>query len=256
MVTVVNTRPHHFAGIEALTRMVYAGAPPWTQAQLQSHLDVFPEGQFVALDADSGEVVGMAASLIVWWDDYDIESTWRDFTANGFFTNHDPAKGRTLYGAEVMTHPARRGQGIGKALYTARRRLVEDLGLLRIRAGARLRAYHTHAARMSAEDYVLALVRGELSDPTLSFQLKQGFHVLAVVSGYLRHDPESLGWAAVIEWLNPAVARPEDSPRRMRASSHKDRQHRRGGSMAPHRRAPRGDWAWSALRRSTGAHAA
>jgi hypothetical protein len=32
-----------------------------------------------------------------------------------------------------------------------------------------------------------------------------------VVQGYLRHDPESLGHAAVIEWLNPQVARPEDA---------------------------------------------
>ncbi|MHB1299151.1 MAG: hypothetical protein ACYC0B_11535, partial [Gemmatimonadaceae bacterium] len=36
--------------------------------------------------------------------------------------------------------------------------------------------------------------------------LNRGFEVLAVVEGYLRHDPESLGWAALIEWLNPAVA--------------------------------------------------
>ena len=50
-----------------------------------------------------------------------------------------------------------------------------------------------------------------LRDPTLSFQLREGFDVLAVVDSYLRNDPESLGHAAVIEWLNPAVARPEDS---------------------------------------------
>ncbi|MBI1941235.1 MAG: hypothetical protein HYS33_06980, partial [Acidobacteria bacterium] len=53
-------------------------------------------------------------------------------------------------------------------------------------------------------------VRGELRDATLSFQLKQGFHVLAVASGYLFHDPESSGYAAVIEWLNPLVATPAD----------------------------------------------
>ena len=51
---------------------------------------------------------------------------------------------------------------------------------------------------------------GQLADPTLSFQLKRGFRVLAVVAGYLRHDPESLGYAAVIELVNAAVARPED----------------------------------------------
>jgi hypothetical protein len=46
-------------------------------------------------------------------------------------------------------------------------------------------------------------------DPTLSFQLKEGFHVLAVVPHYLTDDPESMGYAAVIEWLNPELIRPE-----------------------------------------------
>jgi hypothetical protein len=67
---------------------------------------------------------------------------------------------------------------------------------------------------LSAEDYVIKVIKGELGDPTLSFQLKQCFHVLAVVSGYLRHDPESLGYAAVIEWLNERVAKTEDYARR------------------------------------------
>lgn len=210
MVTVVNTRPEHFAGIEALTREVYVGMAPWRVPQLESHLALFPDGQFVALDTGTGQVIGMAASLIVWWDDYDIATTWRDFTANGMFTNHDPVRGRTLYAAEVMTHPERRREGVGKALYAARRRLVEARRLLRIRAGARLRGFYQVAGRLTADEYVAAIIRGEINDPTLSFQLRQGFRVLAVVPGYLRHDPESLGWAAVIEWLNRAVATPAD----------------------------------------------
>jgi hypothetical protein len=126
------------------------------------------------------------------------------------FTNHDHARGRTLYGAEAMVAPSMQGGGIGKKLYAARRELVERLGLLRIRAGAQLRGYHKYALHLSAEDYAIKVIEGELSDPTLSFQLRQGFDVLAVVSSYLRHDLESLGHAAIIEWLNKDVAKPED----------------------------------------------
>jgi len=198
-VTVRPTRPGDFDGIIALTAAVYPGTPAWSRDQLASHLRVFPEGQLVALDP-AGEVVGMAASLVVLWDDYDDEESWRDFTDRGMFTNHDP-EGHTLYGAEVMVHPGRQGHGIGKALYAARRELVARLGLRRIRAGARLRGYHAVADRMSAREYVEAVVRGELADPTLSFQLRQGFRVFGVVRNYLRHDPESEGWAALIEWL-------------------------------------------------------
>ena len=205
-VLVRNTRPEDFDGIIALTREVYRESVPWSPRQLASHLEVFPEGQFVALESDTGEIVGMSASLIVLWDDYDITDSWRDFTDSGMFTNHDPVRGRTLYGAEVMVMPERRRLGVGRKLYAARRALVVDLGLLRIRAGARLRGYHRYADRMTAEAYAAAVARGELVDATLSFQLKQGFRILAVISNYLRHDPESLGWAAVIEWLNPGMA--------------------------------------------------
>jgi ribosomal protein S18 acetylase RimI-like enzyme len=203
-VSVRQMRPEDFPGIIALCRRVYPDSPPWTAEQLQSHLDVFPEGQMVAVDGD-GVIVGYSASLIVYWDDYDISSTWRDFTAHGMFTNHDPVRGRTLYGSEVMVDPARQRQGIGRALYRARRELVEHLGLLRIRAGARLRGYGRHAAKMSAEEYVRRVEAGLLRDATLSFQLREGFRVLAVVPSYLRHDPESAGWAAVIEWVNPTA---------------------------------------------------
>ena len=205
-IEVRNTTPADFAGIVALSQSVYPQAPPWGERQLASHREVFPEGQFVAVESGSGRVVGMAASLIVLWEDYDMDANWRDFTEHGMFTNHDPQEGRTLYGAEVMVDPRMQGRGIGKKIYSARREVTERLGLLRIRAGARLRGYHRHADRMTPHDYVLRVVRGELGDPTLSFQLKQGFHVLAVVEDYLHHDPESMGHAAVIEWLNQQVA--------------------------------------------------
>ncbi|MGQ0712136.1 MAG: GNAT family N-acetyltransferase [Gemmatimonadaceae bacterium] len=208
-IVVRQTTPADFPGIIALTQATYPGAPTWREEQLASHLRVFPEGQFVAVRRDTGEIVGMAASLIVLWDDYALESSWRDFTARGHFSNHDPVRGRTLYGAEIMVSPALQGQGVGSQLYAAREALARTLGLLRIRAGARLRDYHRFADRMSAEEYAAAVVRGEIVDRTLTFQLRRGFRVIGVVSSYLRHDPESLGHAAVIEWVNPDVAERE-----------------------------------------------
>ena len=211
-----NLRRDDFPGVIALCERVYPGTAPWKLEQLESHLAVFPEGQFVVVSRDDGRVVGMSSSIIVHWDDYAFDADWREWTAGGYFTNHDPQGGRTLYGAEVMVDPKLQRRGIGKWLYAARRDLVKRLGLLRIRAGARLRGYHRDAERMSPEAYVQAVVRGELRDPTLSFQLREGFEVLAVVHSYLRNDPESCGYAAVIEWLNPEIARPEDSADRDR----------------------------------------
>jgi GNAT superfamily N-acetyltransferase len=178
---VRQTTPDDFGAIQDLCRRVYPTVPPWGGEQLASHIRVFPEGQFTAEEVSTGRLVGMAAGLIILWNDYEFDVTWRDMTARGMFTNHNPS-GRTYYGAEIMVDPETRGMGVGKAIYAARRKLVERLGLLRIRAG----------------------------DRTLSFQLRQDFHVLAVVGGYLGNDPESLGYAAVIEWINEQVAAPED----------------------------------------------
>jgi GNAT superfamily N-acetyltransferase len=209
-ITVVNTRPEHFERIISICQDVYPSSKPWSRDQLTSHLAVFPEGQFAALHEPSGLVVGMAASLIVLWDDYEFDHSWREITDEGMFTTHDPENGHTLYGAEIIVDPAWQGRGVGKRLYAARWDLCERLGLLRIRAGARLAGYLAYSDRMTAVEYVQRVIHGEIGDPTLSFQLKQGFHVLAVTDTYLYKDPASQGFAAVIEWVNEEVARPED----------------------------------------------
>lgn len=208
-IIVRNTKPQDFEAIERLSRIVYPNDFPWTAAYLSKHLEIFPEGQLVAVDQANDEVVGVAASLIVTWDDYEHLDSYNDFTDEGWFTNHDPT-GRTLYGAEVMVDPARRGEGIGTIIYDARKDLAKRLKLLRIRAGARLAGFSKHADRLSAEDYVRRVIRSDIYDSTLTFQLRRGFRVLAVVGDYFARDPRSRGYAAIIEWMNEEVAAGED----------------------------------------------
>jgi hypothetical protein len=85
------------------------------------------------------------------------------------------------------------------------------LGLKRIRAGARLRNYGKFQHEMTPETYVQKIINGELGDPTLSFQVKQGFRIIGVVRDYLHCDEESCGHAAVIEWVNYQVAQRRDT---------------------------------------------
>ena len=206
MFTVRQLERRDFAGVAALALKIYPEATPWSSDQLASHLRVFPDGQFVAIEDATGVLVGYAATLIVFWDDYEMGTNWRDFTDQGYFTNHDPLRGRTLYAADIMVDPDYQGRGIGKHLYRARNDLLLRLGLLRIRAGARLQGYHRYHESLSPEAYVREILAGRLVDATLSFQLNRGFKVLGVVANYMRHDPASLGFAAVIEYLNPDVA--------------------------------------------------
>ena len=207
--SIRHTQPRDVAGIVALCQRVYPETPPWRPAQLHSHLRVFPEGQFVAVVGPAERVVGMAACCIVDWDHYHLLDSWETFTADGMFTNHDPVRGRTLYGAEIIVEPALQGHGVGSRLWRTHQSLAERWQLLRIRGGGRLRDYHTYADQLTAADYVLQVVQGLLWDRTLSIWLHEGCHVLAVVPHYLSDDPETLGYAAVTEWLNPQLVQPE-----------------------------------------------
>lgn len=191
-------------------RLVYPKDTAYLPEHFNAMMRVFPHGQLVAVDATNHHILGYALSLIVNWDDYEVHGNWATFTDDGYFTNHDPEHGRTLYGADIMVHPDARGKGVGSAIYQARFELCQQLSLLRIRAGARLRGYHRYAEAMSPKEYTFRVARREIVDATLSFQIKRGFHIIAVVENYLAIDPESLGHAAVIEWLNPQVATRRD----------------------------------------------
>jgi hypothetical protein len=74
--------------------------------------------------------------------------------------------------------------------------------LRRIIAGGRLYNYHKYAKMMSVQEYAEKVVKGELKDPVLSFQLKNGFKFIKVLPNYL-YDKHSLNYASFIEWLNP-----------------------------------------------------
>ena len=47
------------------------------------------------------------------------------------------------------------------------------------------------------------MVWGDLRDPVLSFQLREGFSYCGVIEGYLPEDADSHGYASIIVWLNP-----------------------------------------------------
>jgi ribosomal protein S18 acetylase RimI-like enzyme len=176
----------------------------WHPEELESHLRIFPEGQFVAVEPD-GTVVGSASTLIVALDPPYAEHTWKEITADGLFTNHN-AHGDSLYGADISTHPKHRHEGIGGMLYDARKELVVKLNLRRMIAGGRLFNYTEHANKLSPSEYADQVLKGELKDPVLSFELENGFKFIKILPNYL-DDVRSLNYASFIEWLNPKYQR-------------------------------------------------
>lgn len=69
-------------------------------------------------------------------------------------------------------------------------------------AGGRLFNYCEYAEKMSAQEYAEKVVKGELKDLVLSFQLNNGFRFIKILPNYMK-DSRSLNYASFIEWLNP-----------------------------------------------------
>ena len=174
----------------------------WKAEELESHLEIFPEGQFISVEPD-GTIVGSASTLIVSLDPEYKEHTWIDITANGMFTNHS-YDGNSLYGADISSHPKYRHEGIGSMLYNARKELAIKMNVRRMIAGGRLFNYCEYADKMSALEYAEKVIRRELRDPVLSFELDNGFNFIKILPDYL-DDVRSLNYASFIEWLNPKI---------------------------------------------------
>jgi predicted amidohydrolase len=114
---------------------------------------------------------------------------------------------------EVVVDPDYRGMRIGQRLYQARKRLCIELKLRGIVFGGRIPGLARQLARYgNAEAYVQAVVEGRRRDPTLSFQLANGFEVIDVLRGYVPSDHESLGYAAHLVWRNPQRIDQPDLP--------------------------------------------
>ncbi len=199
-ILIRHTRAADIQPLIELQKRVYPTIQPWRENLLLKQIDAFSQGQIIA-EID-GQLVGAASSLTILWDEWDVEHTWKEITARGSFDTHNP-EGRTLYGAEVFVHPEFRGAGIGHALYRGRRQICRKLNLKRIIACGRLPGYQHHADHTSALLYAQKVVWGDIFDPVLSFQLREGFSFCGTVEGYLPDDQESLGHASLIVWLNP-----------------------------------------------------
>ncbi len=213
-VTVRRWRQRDIPRILAVQHAAYAGLPPHQigdERLLKLQLRAFPEGQFVAeLD---GQVVGYTCTLIVQLEDENTLYSFAEITGDGTFTTHNPS-GDTLYGADIAVHPDFQRRGVAQALYQRRKQLLKQYNLRRMVAGGRIPGYAAFAGKLTPEQYVAKVVAGELRDPTLSPQIKAGYHVKGVVMEYL-DDAQSLNFATYLVFDNPRY----DAARRRIAAS-------------------------------------
>ena len=167
--------------------------------EIEVYCDTFPEGGFVALH--EGRPVGMGVGIFIDFDFEDSHHSLDDLIGENSCGNHS-ADGDWYYGITIAVDSEYRRLGIGHQLYIHRKDLVRRFAKAGIVAGGVIPGYKDHIHEMSADEYVEKVVAGELYDPTLSFQLKNGFEVLGAIPDYM-DDPAVGNNAVLIVWRNP-----------------------------------------------------
>ena len=187
-IKIASTRKEHAPALEELQILCFPTLDDdqrFKRAHYGKHIELFPEGQFVALDGE--KVVGMTSTIRLRFDFGHVEHTFADVIQGGWLTSHQP-DGDWLYGADIGTHPAYRRRGIARGLYAARHLTVRALGLKGQVTVGMLLGYGALKGEMSARDYYDSLLRGERSDPTISAQMSVGFEPRGLLPNYL-NDP-------------------------------------------------------------------
>ncbi|HYK72361.1 MAG TPA: GNAT family N-acetyltransferase [Pseudoneobacillus sp.] len=171
----------------------------WNHEQLKNHVTLFPEGA-LCIEVN-GEIAGSMTGLLVDFDPAHPDHTWEEVTDNGYIRNHNP-KGNTLYVVDISVRPVFRKLGLGKWLMASMYDVVVHLGLERLLGGGRMPGYHLISHELTPEQYLEAVIKGDLKDTVITFLLRCGRTPVKVVSNYLE-DKESCNYGTLMEWRNP-----------------------------------------------------
>lgn len=171
----------------------------WREAQIQSLIDRFPEGQVII--KINNQIAGCALSIIVDYNSFDDHHSYKEITGNYTFKTHSP-DGDVLYGIDVFIKPEFRGLRLGRRLYDYRKELCERLNLRGVAFGGRIPNYHKFSDTLSPKEYIAKVRRKEIHDPVLNFQVSNDFHPTRVLKNYLEGDDASNDYAVLLEWDN------------------------------------------------------
>lgn len=199
------TKPEDFEQINGIVQKCYLDVAPYPIDALQAQLNHFPQGQFVILQNE--KVVGFCVTMIISGSEALKPHTWKEISGSGYASRHDPA-GDYLYGIDICVDPEARGLKIGTRLYNERKKLCQSLGLKGIIFGARIPGFSKKRKNYATPEAYLEAVKSKMiKDPTVSFQMRNGFEPMGVLKEYLPSDHESHGYAVLMKWENPLIDR-------------------------------------------------
>ena len=202
----VRLAPSMAAELEALELASFPTADPadlYSAEELRVLAIEFPQGGVVGFDGEGRDrPVAAGLGVRVHFDFDRPQHTIKGFFADSASESGDDPTGPWYYGTDIVVRPEYRRRGIGRELYDLRKGICRQLNLAGIVAGGVLPGYAEHKAAMSADEYIVEVKAGRLYDPTLTFQLENGFDAVCALENYIT-DPAVDSWASLIVWHNP-----------------------------------------------------
>jgi len=179
----------------------------WKEHHIKKLIDLFPEGQ-VVIKANN-LIAGVALSIIVDYDRFGDNHTYKEITGNFTFNTHNP-DGDILYGIDIFVKPEFRGLRLGRRLYDYRKELCERLNLKGIIFGGRIPNYHKYSGDLTPRQYIEKVKTREIHDPVFNFQISNDFHPSKIIKNYLEGDKASNEYAILLKWDNIYYEKPSD----------------------------------------------
>lgn len=188
-IRITFTRPEDAEILEALQYLVFpflSEEEILHTPQYRKHLEIFPEGQMIALDGD--KVIAGSTCMRYHCDiDHPGHHTFSEVIAGGWLTTHEP-DGEWLYGMDISVHPDYRQRGIARGFYRMRQLVARAHDMKGQISVGMLNGFINYKDQYSIDAYYEKVKSGEIFDPTLSVQQKIGFEIRGLIKEYLS-DP-------------------------------------------------------------------
>lgn len=174
------TLAHH----ELLTRVHYI-----------NHINVFPEGQFVV--TEQNKIVACSGTLRI--DFPSADHTFLEITDNLWITHTHQQHGSWLYQFDIGVLPDYRGLKLSTELYMVQQDLVKKLGMHGQITVGMTSGFKNYQDRYTISEYCDLLKNQELTDPTVTPQLRAGFQWVKPIYNYV-DDPSAGHCGVLLVW--------------------------------------------------------